>query len=365
MSDFFRDLVNEIKDEGTSIAGDGKGAAEFTGYVDTGCYMLNAVLSGSLYGGLPNNKITGIAGESSTGKTFIALGIVRNFLNANPTGGVAYFDTEAAVTTDMLIDRDIDPNRVIIAEPDTLQKFRHQALTMIDKYMAKPEKTRPPMLFVLDSLGMLSTSKEIADSTEGKDTKDMTRAQIVRAVFRVLTLKLARANIPFIVNNHVYAAVGSMFPSNVVAGGGGVKYACSSIMTLGKSQDKDGTEHVGTFIRVKMDKSRLSKENSVVKLRLSYKTGLDKWYGLLELAEKHGVFKKVSTRYELPDGRKVFGKAINDNPTDYYTPEIMELLEAAANKEFRYGADEQPDEEDDFFEKTEEIDVLDSPEVVE
>lgn len=208
MSDFFRDLVNEIKDEGTSIAGDGKGAAEFTGYVDTGCYMLNAVLSGSLYGGLPNNKITGIAGESSTGKTFIALGIVRNFLNANPTGGVAYFDTEAAVTTDMLIDRDIDPNRVIIAEPDTLQKFRHQALTMIDKYMAKPEKTRPPMLFVLDSLGMLSTSKEIADSTEGKDTKDMTRAQIVRAVFRVLTLKLARANIPFIVNNHVYAAVG-------------------------------------------------------------------------------------------------------------------------------------------------------------
>lgn len=356
---FFRDLIEDIKDADTSLAIDGKGSAEFTGFVDTGCYMLNAVLSGSLYGGMPNNKITGIAGESSTGKTFIALGIVKNFLDQNPNGGVAYFDTEAAVTTDMLKARGIDPARVIIAEPDTLQKFRHQAITMVDKYMARPEKSRPPMLFVLDSLGMLSTSKEVADTAEGKDTRDMTRAQIVRSVFRVLTLKLARARIPLIVNNHVYASVGSMFPTNEVAGGGGFKYAASSILVLGKAQDKEGTEIVGNFITVKMMKSRLSKENSKVRLKLSYTTGLDRYYGLLELAEEAGVFKKVSTRYELPDGRKVFGKAINDNPQDYYTSEIMELLEKAANAKYQYGEAERIAAEQSYssMEESEDEDV--------
>lgn len=206
--DFIRELAGELKGFDVSVMDDGLGAAEFTGYVDTGCYMFNAVLSGSLYGGLPNNKIIGIAGESSTGKTFLALGIVREFLDANKDGLVVYFDTEAAVAKDMMSARGIDTKRVMIAEPDTLQKFRHQCIQIIDKYMDKPKGKRPPMLFVLDSLGMLSTSKEVADSTEGKDTRDMTRAQTVRSIFRVVTLKLARAGIPMIVNNHVYAAVG-------------------------------------------------------------------------------------------------------------------------------------------------------------
>lgn len=143
----------------------------------------------------------------------------------------------------------------------------------------------------------------------------------------------------------------SMYPTNEAAGGGGFKYACSTILTLGKAKDKDGTEVVGTFIRVKTMKSRLTKENNEVRLRLSYKTGLDRYFGLLDLAEKYGIFKKVSTRYELPDGRKVFGKEINDNPEKYYTPEIMKRLEEAAHQEFSYGEGETPtDEPDEFFE---------------
>lgn len=339
-NDFFRDLVTEVKDTNTTILSDGKGSAEFSEYIDTGCLMLNGLISAKLQdGGMADTKILGLAAESSTGKTFIALGIVKAFLDKNPEGGVVYFDTEAAVTSDMFKQRGIDPRRVIISEPDTLQKFRTSSMSIIDKYMAKPEKDRPPMLFVLDSLGMLSSSKEMEDSAEGKDTRDMTKAQLVRGIFRVLTLRLARARIPMIVTNHVYASFGQMYPTNEAAGGGGFKYACSTILTLGKAKDKDGTEVVGTFIRVKTMKSRLTKENNEVRLRLSYKTGLDRYFGLLDLAEKYGIFKKVSTRYELPDGRKVFGKAINDNPEDYYTPEIMELLEEAARKEFSYGAD--------------------------
>ena len=91
MSDFFRNLVDDLKDEDTNIMGDGLGAAEYSGTIDTGSYMLNAVLSGSIYGGVPNNKVTAFAGETATGKTFFVLGIAKQFLEDNPTGGVVYY----------------------------------------------------------------------------------------------------------------------------------------------------------------------------------------------------------------------------------------------------------------------------------
>jgi len=134
MSDFFRNLIKEIKDENTTMAGDGDGSAEFGGFIDTGSYALNAVLSGSIYGGVPDNKVTAFAGESATGKTFFVLGVVRSFLKQNPTGGVVYYDTEAAVTKAMMEERGIDTKRVILAEPDTIQKFKTHALKLLDAY---------------------------------------------------------------------------------------------------------------------------------------------------------------------------------------------------------------------------------------
>ena len=130
----------------------------------------------------------------------------------------------------------------------------------------------------------------------------------------------------------------SYVPTKSMSGGSGLKYCASQIIFLSKKKDKDGTEVVGNIIKCKTDKSRFTKENKVVEVKLHYDTGLDRHYGLLELAEKHGVIKKVSTRYELPDGSKVFGKAINSNPQKYFTEEIMEQLNAAAKKEFTYGA---------------------------
>jgi len=335
---FFKDLVEELKDADTSLASDGNASAEFGGYIDTGCYALNAVLSGSIYGGVPNNKITAFAGESATGKTYFVLGIVRSFLQQHPEGGVVYYDTEAAVTKEMMEARGIDTKRVIIAEPDTLQKFRTHALKLLDTYDKKPEKERPPMMFVLDSLGMLSTSKEMEDSMEGKDTRDMTKAQIIKAAFRTLTLKLAKVKVPMLVTNHVYELVGSYVPTKELGGGTGLKYAASTIAMLGKRKEKDGTDVIGNIIKVSMYKSRLSKENSKIEVLLSYEKGLDKYYGLLDLAEKYEIFKKSSTRYELPDGSKVFGKNINEDPEKYYTKEILDLIEEAAKKEFSYGA---------------------------
>ncbi len=336
---FFRNLVEEMKDEDTSIAADGAGSAEFGGFIDTGSYILNAVLSGSLYGGIPDNKITAFAGESATGKTFFVLGVVKSFLDRNPDAGVIYYDTEAAVTKGMMEDRGIDTKRVIIAEMDTIQKFRTHSLKVIESYDKQPKDKRPPMMMVLDSLGLLSSTKEMEDTAEGKETRDMTKAQIIKATFRVLTLKLARVNIPLLVTNHVYDVVGSYVPMKEMGGGTGLKYAASTIAYLSKKKEKDGDgDIIGNVIKVKMHKSRLSKENQDVEVLLTYDKGLDKYYGLLELAEKYEIIKKVSTRYELPDGKKVFGKEIRNNPTEYFTDEIMKQLEDAAFKEFKYGA---------------------------
>ena len=338
MSKFLRNLVEEFKDEDTSIAEDGAGSAEFTGSIDSGSYSLNAALSGSIFGGVPNNKITAFAGESATGKTFFVLGIVKSFLDSNPDAGVIYYDTEAAVTRDMMKSRGIDTKRVIIAEPDTIQKFREHGLKFLEAYGKTDEADRPPMMMVLDSLGMLSTSKEMADSLEGKDTRDMTKSQVIKAAFRVLTLKCAKYKVPMLVTNHVYAMVGSYVPMNEISGGTGLKYAASTIAMLSKRKEKVDNEVIGNVIKVKMYKSRLSKENAQVECLLTYDKGLDRYYGLLDLAEKYGIFKKVSTRYEMPDGSKVFGKNILEDPKKYYTDEVLKAIDEAAKKEFSYGA---------------------------
>lgn len=342
MSNFFRDLVEDIKDEDTAIAADGLGSAEFTGTIDTGSYILNAAISGSIYGGVPNNKVTAFAGESATGKTFFVLGIVQHFLANNPNAGVVYYDTEAAVTKDMMEKRGIDTSRVIIAEPDTIQSFRHHALKVIDAYEKQAKDRRPPMMFVLDSLGLLSTTKELEDTAEGKETRDMTKAQLIKATFRVLTLKLAKVRVPMLVTNHVYDVVGAYVPMKEMGGGTGLKYAASTICMLTKKKDKDGTDVVGNIIKAKLYKSRLTKENKDVEVRLSFSKGLDRYYGLLDLAEKYGIIKKVSTRYELPDGTKTFGKTIYDEPEKYFTKELLQLIDEAARKEFMYGEDERP-----------------------
>ena len=337
MSDFLKTVVKEVGNEYASLVTDGVEAGDVDSFIDTGSYIFNALLSGSIHGGLPSNKITALAGESATGKTFFLMGVVKNFLDANPDAGVIYFESESALTKDLIVNRGIDPDRMLLMPVTTVQEFRTQAIKVLDTYLAQDESERKPLFMCLDSLGMLSTTKEVEDTAEGKETRDMTRAQVLKAAFRVLTLKLGRAKVPMVVTNHTYDVVGSMFPQKEMGGGSGLKYAASSIIYLSKKKEKDGTEVIGNIIHCKNQKSRLTVENKMVDVRLTYDKGLDRYYGLLDLAEKCGAFKKVSTRYELPDGTKQFGKTILNNPETYFTEEVMEKLNEAAGKEFLYG----------------------------
>lgn len=332
--DFLKDIVKEIGGEYTSLASD---IVESEIFVDTGSYIFNALVSGSIFGGVSGNKITAIAGESSTGKTFFSLAVVKNFLDKNPEGYCLYFDTEAAVTKALLESRGIDTSRFVVVNVVTVEEFRSKALKAVDLYLKKEESERKPCMFVLDSLGMLSTEKEISDALNDKQVRDMTKAQLVKGAFRMLTLKLGQAKIPMIVTNHLYAVVGAYVPTQEQSGGSGLKYASSTIIYLSKKKEKDGTEVVGNIIKAKTHKSRLSKENQEVEIRLYYdERGLDRYYGLLELGEIGGLWKNVAGRYEM-NGKKIYAKQILANPEEYFTDEVMQQLDTIAQKEFKYG----------------------------
>ncbi len=334
--DLLKDLAKASGNELAGVVSDGIVAGDVDGYIDTGSYILNALVSGDIYRGIPSNKITALAGESATGKTFFALGMVQKFLDDNPEGNVVYFESESALTQEMLEERGIDTSRILLVPVTTIEEFRTQAVNIIDGFDAK-KKGDEKIFFVLDSLGMLSTIKETEDIGSGKNVRDMTKAQVIKGTFRVLTLKLGKVGIPMIVTNHTYDVIGSMFPQKEMGGGSGLKYAASSIIYLSKKKEKDGTEVIGNIIHCKNQKSRLTVENKMVDVRLTYDKGLDRYYGLLDLALKYGIFKQTSTRIELPDGKTQFGKTINNNPETYFTPEILDQLNECAKKEFKYG----------------------------
>jgi RecA/RadA recombinase len=330
---FLSEIVKEIGGEYTQLASE---IDETETYVDTGSYIFNALVSGSIFGGVSGNKITAISGASSTGKTFFALAVVKNFLNTHPDGYCLYIDTESAITKSLLESRGIDTTRLVVINVVTVEEFRTKTLKAVDLYLKKNEEGRRPCMLVLDSLGMLSTNKEINDALAEKDTRDMTKAQLIKGAFRMLTLKLGQAKIPMLVTNHTYESM-SLYGGKQMSGGSGLSYSSTTIIYFSKSKEKEGTEVIGNIIRARTQKSRLSKENKQVEIRLFYdERGLDRYYGLLELGEIGGLWTNVANRYEI-DGKKLYAKQILKEPETYFTPEVMEKLDVIARGEFSYG----------------------------
>lgn len=342
---FLNTFIEELKDEDTTMMIDGLGSAEYTGFIDTGCYALNALCSGQIYGGIPNNQCTIFAGESAVGKTYIAMSVMKFFLeNASENAGVFYADTEAAIRKQMLVDRGIDPSRVMRSEPITVEEFRTTAIRFLDSYrenVSEKDRAEYPMLMILDSLGALSTSTEIdhTESTkeEEREKKDMSRSQIVKGMFRVLRQRMAKVQVPMIVTNHVYDSL-DKYKGKVISGGSGVVYTADLIINFRTNQLDDKNERRdGVYIIGNTFKSRMTKKNQEVKMKLSYTTGLDRYFGLLDIAERSGVIKKVSTRYVLPDGSKVWGKDINQNPEQVFTKNVLDDINEAGQNLFMYG----------------------------
>lgn len=345
---FMDELIKEVGNEFGGMADDETKFRE-TQYIDTGSYALNALLSGSIYGGSPDDKVVGYAGEEATGKTYFTLAELKFFLDSNPNAMGCLFESEHSTTPKVLKARGIDPKRVAIFPVGTVEEFKTQAARFLDAYSKKPVDKRPPVMFILDSLGNLSTEKEIAETVSGDNKRDMTRSQLIRAAFRVLTLKMGLVNVGFKVTNHIYQKTGVSFGDpREVAGGGGMKYAASIILMLSKAQHKEGTEVKGAVITATLMKGRETREKLKVKVLLHHEKGLDRYYGLLEIAEKAGVFQKIGNKYKLPDGTSQFGKTIEGNPTKFFTKDVLDQIDAWTKENFRYsgGMDEQYEDDD-------------------
>lgn len=333
------DFLKEVfkLNEFAQPASEGIIAGDFCGFVDSGSYTLNALLSGSIWGGYPQNKITALAGPSGVGKTFFSLTAIKLFLDNNPEGGVFLFESESAMSQKMLEDLKIDTSRVYVFPVETVQQFRHQALVILNKYGEQKEEDRRPILMVLDSLGMLSTEKEINDIGEGKDTRDMTRAQLVKGAFRVLTLKMGKLGVPMILTNHTYKEMG-LFPKTVMSGGTGLQYAASTVVILGKKQDKVSGEVLGNIIPCRLDKGRLTREKSMAETAIRYETGLLRWHGMVDFALDAGIWEKAGARIKMPDGSSPYVKAIYAEPEKYFTDDIMKKIDEYSRTKFMYGS---------------------------
>ena len=362
-NEFFSKIVSSMKDKDTVIVSNIPDTLMSERFVDTGSYVLNALFSTSIYGGVSSSKVTAFAGIESVGKTFFVLGIVRTFLKANKNAGVIFYDSEGGTTKELIKSRGIDASRVVLVKKYTVQDFKTHSLNVLESYLKTPKDKRPPMMMILDSLGQLSTSKELKDSIEGKEIKDMTRPGVIKGAFRTLQGKLESAGVPMLVTNHVYAVIGSFVKMNEMGGGGALKYTASQIIYLSKKQDKEGNEVVGNIIKAKMQKSRISREKTVVETRISYDGGLDKYYGLIPFALEVGVFESVAGKYRIMVGPEAINKSsekkgkkkkeeeklvdeseIYGNPKKYFTKEVLDLIELYAKKHFSYGvmmADEE------------------------
>ena len=343
------DFLKLMKEAGVEVAE----KISSTTFIDTGAYALNALISGSIYGGMPGNRVIMWAGAPSAGKSFLTLSCVKTYMDNNPDATVIYFDTEFALEEDMVQRRGINVDKFHIVQTETLQDFRSKIMRILDA-MEKQKKPGKVMM-VLDSLSNLPTKKEVDDALSGNEARDMTKAQIIRSIFRVITNKLGKLGIPLAVTSHTYSSM-DMYSPVVISGGSGHVYAASTVVTLTKAKLKEGTEVIGNVIRCTTYKSRYSKENQKVELRLDFETGLDKFFGLLPIAEKYNIIAKEGRKFKLPDGRLVWEREIHETPEVVYTKEILDQIDEACKREYSLGmgAAEKPEVDFDLEENEEE-----------
>ena len=251
--------------------------SEVTEWIDTGNYHLNACVSGSLFKGWPNNRSSSIAGPSGTGKTFLMLNTVREAILKGYK--VIYYDSEAAVDKEQMEKFGIDTSQVNYQPTNTVQDF--QSVTTITAKMQEVKRAggqTPKVMIILDSAGNLATNKEIDDAKTGSEKSDMTRAKILKSIFRIIMTPLADLKIPFIFTNHTYQTQ-SFIPMQIAGGGTGPQYAASIVLMLGKAQLKEGADKVGIIVTAKPNKNRFAKPTNI-KFHLHFTEGMNAYVGL-------------------------------------------------------------------------------------
>tara|TARA_B100001123_G_scaffold449230_1_gene613672 strand:- start:1026 stop:2090 length:1065 start_codon:yes stop_codon:yes gene_type:complete len=320
-----------------------------TDYHDTGCMVLNAILSGSLFGGVPMGRITGFAGPSQSGKTYITNKILAN---AQQKGLVpVIFDTEMAVDENSASGVGLDPSQVKYVPVQTVEDCRNQIVAFLDSVIEA--KALGKFIICIDSLGNLASQKEITDAEKGKTAMDMgTRAKGLKSMMRTLTFKAAQANTTILFVNHTYDDPAALFPTLVKhqSGGKGPVYLASVLVQLAKRDEKqdktneddemlpDANKYSGVTLRALTVKNRFIPPFLEGEMYLNFKTGLDKYSGLRQMAINHGALVQTGSTYSLPEGDKLGYFKNWGKKTELWDEKIIPVLEEKLKSAFKYGS---------------------------
>ena len=395
----FADLnkeMSKISEYGETL--DKSTISEIDHYIPTGNYHLNACLTGSLFGGYPNNRAVALAGPSGTGKTYLILNAIKQ---AQKQGySIVFYDSENAVDKSLVEKFGIDPKTFRYEPCNTVQEFRSSVTAITDVLIEQKKKgiKLPKIMVVLDSAGNLATQKEIDDAKTGSSKADMTRAKLLKSTFRIIMTQFGICKIPFLFTNHTYQTQ-DLFSRQVGGGGTGPEYAASIILFLGKAKLKEGIEQTGIIVTAKPNKNRFAKPTPI-KFHISFNKGMNPYVGLEEYIGwdvcgiergrfiTEGAFEKLTdpgkadcrkhsfkkdkkevTVYfqPSPTARKICVKHLNDavDLNQLYTPQVLtddvlKLIEPQVAAKFTYGDELEQEELADIITETTEDDVTEN-----
>ena len=295
-------------------------------FIDTGNYLFNALISSNaLNGGMPSGKIMTLAGPPGCGKSFTALEILKN---AQKMGYSAIlYDSEMANNNkDALKVRGIDIDNLLYIPIATIEELKTSILNILEEI-----EDTDKIIIVIDSASNLSSQKEMQDSIDGSDKRDMTKAQAMKALFRTITLKAGLKQVPIVTISHVYSSM-SFIPQNIVSGGNGILYMSSIVVQMSKAQEKDGNNTVGALVTCKTDKCRFAKEKSKVKFTINFNSGMNAYSGLLTFCEEEKIFIKDGRSYIYKD-QKYSKKELNK---EFWDNELASTLGELIHDRFKY-----------------------------
>jgi len=395
----FADLnkeMSKISEYGNTL--DKSTISEIDHYIQTGNYHLNACLTGSLFGGYPNNRAVALAGPSGTGKTYLILNAIKQ---AQKQGySIVFYDSENAVDKALVEKFGIDASKFRYEPCNTVQEFRSSVTAITDVLIEQKKKgiALPKIMVVLDSAGNLATQKEIDDAKTGSSKADMTRAKLLKSTFRIIMTQFGICKIPFLFTNHTYQTQ-DLFSRQVGGGGTGPEYAASIILFLGKAKLKEGIEQTGIIVTAKPNKNRFAKPTNI-KFHISFNKGMNPYVGLEEYIGwdicgiergrfiTEGAFNKLTdpgkadcrihsftkdkkevTVYfqPSPTARKICVKHLNDavDLNQLYTPQVLtedvlKLIEPQVVAKFNYGDELEQEELSDIITETTVDDVTEN-----
>jgi RecA/RadA recombinase len=344
-------------------------------FIGTGSYILNAALSGSLFGGISDMGITTFAGPEASGKTFLALNAMRE---AQKEGyGVIYIDTEYAINRTELPKYGIDnsPDKFIIVRGNQVEEL-NMAITQLIEQLKQAKLDgydMPKQIWALDSLAQLSSKKMKDDLIAGNSKTDMSKAKAIGALFISITADLNFLEIPLIVNNQTYETM-DMFSQTIMKGGRQLYYSSNNIVFLTKSKLKDETDDMdigqsGIIVTAKCVKNRLAKPKKV-KFEISFEKGMNPYKGLEsfcrpEFYDQIGICKgkedvdtKTGEITFKPGGNKYYVQHLDKSffekqlfNSKIFTQDVLDKMEPIINNYFKYKSMEEMEEVEKQFEE--------------